>query len=732
MECVVRVLHVDDDEEARERAAAALGKVDDRFEVVGERTVAAALDRVADEPADCVVSEVDLPDGDGLDLLDGLEQQPGRVPFVLFTAAGSQTVAEAAFERGATDYVRKGPGAYTALARRLKRDLLGSPPDTEHLYESLIQTVPGIIYRARVEREWPFTFLDGTCEEITGYTREQLLSDVEWGSEIIHPEDREWVYEEVMTALEESGSFELSYRIEARDGEVRWLWEQGRQTDEAGIIEGFITDITDQKRTQEAIDRERKRFSELFENFPEPTITYRIDDGGETVFRSVNDAFEGTFGFDAGSVVGERVNDMIVPAGHRDESEQIDQRIDAGELVDREVTRRTASGNRIFNLRNIPVSAGDGIDGFAVYADITERTEREQELERYETIVETMPMGIFVVDETGTIVNANEQAAELIGYDVAEMVGESFMLFVERGVVDESAVERYERTIRELLSSMYDKEIDVLETEITRADGETRHVEVYTSLLPYEESFQGSVQVYHDVTERRQNERELRRQNERLEEFASIVSHDLRNPLNVAKGHLALLEGECDSEHADTVADALDRMETLIGETLALARQGEMVTETEPLRLGEVVAGCWEMVDTGTATLARDGDATINGDPERVKQLFENLFRNAVEHGSTSPDSQARQDAIEHAGPDVTITVGVLKDGFYVEDDGPGIPDADREQVFEAGYTTSEDGTGFGLPIVKEIAEAHDWSIAITESDAGGARFEITGVDVSG
>jgi len=721
MERRVRILHVDEDGAARDRAASALHEVDGRFAVVGERTVGAALAHLADGDVDCVVSAADLPDGDGLDVLDAVDRQTDPVPFVLFTDGGSEALAEEAFERGAADYRQKGPGSYAALARRLEGALLGDEDGgrggdgDEHLYRTLLETVPGIIYRARVDREWPFEFLDGSCEEITGYTRETLLEEVDWGSEVLHPDDRERAYEEVTAALAAGDSFELTYRIRTRDGAVRWLWEQGRRTGETDRIEGFITDITEQRRREQAADREHERFSELFENFPEPTIAYGLDDSGETVFRSVNDAFEETFGFEEDAVLGERVNDVIVPAGHRDESEHIDQQVDAGELVDREVTRRTASGNRIFNLRNIPVSAGGGIDGFAVYTDITDRTLRERELERYETIVETMPMGVFVVDREGVIVNANEQAAELIGYDVADLVDQPFLTLVEDGIVDESIVEEYSQSIRELLSSRYSKDVDVLETEVMRADRETRHLEAYMSLLPFEGSFRGSVQVFHDITERRQNERELRRQNERLAEFASIVSHDLRNPLNVAKGHLDLLERECDSDHADTVAEALDRMEALIGETLQLARQGEMVTETEPLALGETVDGCWVMVATRGATLERSGDATINGDPERVKQLFENLFRNAV----------------EHAGPDVTITVGALEDGFYVADDGPGIPESERDRAFEAGYTTSQDGTGFGLPIVAEIVEAHDWAITVTDSESGGARFEITGVDMS-
>ncbi len=97
----------------------------------------------------------------------------------------------------------------------------------------------------------------------------------------------------------------------------------------------------------------------------------------------------------------------------------------------------------------------------------------------------------------------------------------------------------------------------------------------------------------------------------------------------------------------------------------------------------------------------------------------------AVEHGSTSPDSQARQD-----GDTLTeVTVGIIESGFYVADDGAGIPPSEREKVFRGGYSTAGRGTGLGLSIVEEIATAHGWEVAVTESADGGARFEITGVD---
>jgi signal transduction histidine kinase len=219
--------------------------------------------------------------------------------------------------------------------------------------------------------------------------------------------------------------------------------------------------------------------------------------------------------------------------------------------------------------------------------------------------------------------------------------------------------------------------------------------------------------VSQNITERVEERRKLERQNERLEEFASIVSHDLRNPLYVADGRLELIRDECASDHIDDVAQALDRMDALIEDLLTLAREGSRVDEIEQIELANVVKNSWQTVKTRQATLNFDTSQVIKADQSRLQQLFENLYRNAIEHASN----------------DVTVSVGAIDDGFYVADTGPGIPESDREEVFEAGYSTNEDGTGFGLRIVEQIADAHGWEIVVTESEESGARFEITGVE---
>ncbi|MDZ5812735.1 HAMP domain-containing sensor histidine kinase [Halorubrum sp. AD140] len=241
-----------------------------------------------------------------------------------------------------------------------------------------------------------------------------------------------------------------------------------------------------------------------------------------------------------------------------------------------------------------------------------------------------------------------------------------------------------------------------------------------------------------DDVERR---RQLERERERLEEFASVVSHDLRNPLSVAAGNIELareLEGEAADERLDRAQDALDWMDELISDLLALAREGRSVEETETADLRPIVDQAWGTIESHTGVeLVVDGHLpTVECDRSRLRQVFENLFRNAIEHAASAdgaPDDEANGDSRRTgspAGASLRVFVGPLADGFYVEDDGPGIPEDRRKAVFEPGHTTDDGGTGFGLAIVERVAEAHGWSVSATEGRTGGARFEFEGVEV--
>ncbi|ELZ12118.1 multi-sensor signal transduction histidine kinase [Halovivax asiaticus JCM 14624] len=279
--------------------------------------------------------------------------------------------------------------------------------------------------------------------------------------------------------------------------------------------------------------------------------------------------------------------------------------------------------------------------------------------------------------------------------------------------------------------------------------------------------------IYTDLEALKARERELERKNERLDQFASMVSHDLRNPLNVAAGYLDLAREEHDCAELRSIEQAHRRMERLIEDLLSLARAGDTVDEVQPVHLGTVAREAWDNVSTTDAQIEIDGDAIVEADPGQLLGLLENLFRNSVEHGSTSSQGGSRpddsvehgstssrpkvDDSVEHGstcqsttiespatgnhpatddhpstddGADTAVSVrlGSTPDGFFVADDGPGIPPEDRERIFESGYTTAEENTGLGLAIVDQIREAHDWDATVGVGVDGGARFDfVTG-----
>ncbi|SDY92023.1 hybrid sensor histidine kinase/response regulator [Halopenitus persicus] len=314
---------------------------------------------------------------------------------------------------------------------------------------------------------------------------------------------------------------------------------------------------------------------------------------------------------------------------------------------------------------------------------------------------------IYITDTDSTILYVNPTFEEITGYTADEAIGQDPSL-LKSGVHDEAFYADLWKTI---LAG------DVWENEIVNERKNGEQYVVDQTIAPITNK-RGEiiyfVAINNEITELRRRTRELQRQNERLEEFSRTLSHDLKNPLNVAQGRLDLAEQTNDDEQFDQIRQALTRMEMLTDEALSLAKHGLTVQQPEPVYLRETVQDAWDAVPTENATLEctiSDG-TTVSGDASRICELLENLFGNAV----------------EHAGPNTTVRVELLDmyTGFYVADDGPGIQADERDTVFEPGYTSTEDGTGFGLAIVREIAAAHDWGIELMESEDGGARFQFS------
>ncbi|WP_312910205.1 PAS domain-containing sensor histidine kinase [Natronosalvus caseinilyticus] len=335
--------------------------------------------------------------------------------------------------------------------------------------------------------------------------------------------------------------------------------------------------------------------------------------------------------------------------------------------------------------------------------------QKRQSRERFQTFFHTAPDPAFVFRADGLVREVNRAFCSKTGLEPAQVVGERLQ-----------NLDTFSDDVLEQLRPVDETGDEEREVAYRTVDGRRRIAEINTARIGTADEPEEIIGTFRDVTEQRRQKLELERQNERLDEFASILAHELRNPLGIAQMYLSIARESYEPEDFEQIDDSLERMSEMIDELLSLAREGETLDVTERVSLDAVVDDAWSQVAAPEATLRTESlSGTVEADVDRLERVFENLFRNAI----------------EHAGDDVTVRVGVLEDGrsgVFVEDDGPGIDPDDRETIFDRGFTTGGNGTGLGLPIVKQIVEAHGWEIEAVDSEREtGARFEIGGLHPS-
>ncbi|WP_135854579.1 PAS domain S-box protein [Halorussus salinus] len=566
-------------------------------------------------------------------------------------------------------------------------------------WDEVVERITDAFYA--LDDEWRFTHLNEQAEEILQRSEEELLGERIWDEFPEAADDIIW--EKYHEAMEAQSPVDFDLYYEPLD-----VWaEINAYPSETGLSVYFV-DISERVETE----RELSRYRRIIETVNDGV--YTVDPEGR--FTMVNEAYAEMLGYEREDLLGESVStvvsDDVAARARAIEREQVAGEREAPTL---EAELRTADGDTIVAEATFALLSleDDEYERIGVVRDVTERREYERKIEeqheRYRRLVEAAPVAIVTCDADGRIALANDAAATLLRNE-SDVVGTSLLDFIHDD--DRAGAADRLHTVLETREA-----VSSTETKLRAADGAVRHA--ITTSVPITHDDEPAVQVVMtDITERKRYEErlnetvaELERSNERLDRFASMLAHELRNPLNVAEIYVGQIEAE-DRAAVEQVADALDRIEEMIDVLLVLAKGSEVGESQQTVRLADVAAEAWSRLDTDEATLDADATRSIYGDRNPVQHLFENLFRNAI----------------EHAGERVTVRLGDLPGGFYVEDDGPGIPESEREAVFEAGHS-SGGGLGLGLTYVVRLADAYDWTVDVTESEAGGARFEFRGVE---
>lgn len=617
---------------------------------------------------------------------------------ILFTGKGSEEIASEAITAGVTEYLQKGGGTeqYQVLANRIQNAVEHHRAERylDRGLEAIETAHDGI---AILSEDGRIEYVNSAYVDLLGYERDELVGS-HWET-LYRDKDIDEIYDSVLPAAQ-TGRWNGRTSFVQKDGSMIDLEHTLSYTNDGSLI-CTISDPAADESVETALSVRERAMNEA------PVGIVLTDPHAEdNPIIYVNDGFTDLTGYESHDVLGRNCRFLQGERTREESVAQFRDAIDRREPVTVELRNYRADGTEFWNRVRIAPLFDDGdIEYFVGFQDdVTRKKTHEERLRsqtaRLEALFEHSPDPIAIHDADGVIRDVNQRMCDELGYTEDALIGK-YVWEIDTTVEPDRA-----RAFWEEFPTNTPRRF---EGEIERKDGTTFPVEIHLIRLDLDGKDR-FVAIDRDITEQKNQTRELVEQNERLDRFTSIVSHDLQNPLQVAQGRLDLLKKECDSDHISDIDYALDRMESLIEDLLALSQVGDDAMELEEAYLQAVVHECWSTVATKDATLDVTTDRAVEADREQLQQLFENVFRNAV----------------DHADDDVTVTVGDTPDGFYIEDDGPGIPDSERDAIFDAGYTTAEDGTGYGLHIVASVVDAHNWSISVTGGSEGGARFEVT------
>ncbi len=614
-----RVLHVDDEPGFNTLLESVFNKETPDGTVITAASAEETLEQLESTEVDCIVSDYDMPNKNGLELLTDVRERYPELPFILFTGKGSESIASEAITAGVTDYLQKGSGKehYELLVNRITHAVnqyraQQELRDTKEYFSTILSHTSD--YIMIVDDSGVVSYVSPVIERMMGFSPEEIIGMNAF--ELVHPDDMDPAAETFSRVVSNPAEeFVEEFRAKDKDGSWVWLEVRGKNLIEDTMIDGILVDardITKRKKYEDNLAILTESLPELFLSETQPKI---LDMGLDIAAE-------------------------IAPA-----AEFVIYLVEA----DEQLVPVSASGSSENSMPTISLSSA-GVLEEAMDTSNTTRMDLRKKLDS--TLASELPIdqgfGIPIEDRGVVLVSSNGT------------------------------------------SSVTDEQLSLLELMSTTL---------------------ASALNYLDWKNRVESREEMvTAQNKRLEEFTSIVSHDLRNPLNIAQGRLELAREEVTHEHLDAVDEAHSRMITLIDDLLALAKHGDAVIEPEPVDLERIAQLAWtEVGDTDVELIIEESVTELEADSTQLRQLFINLFQNAIEHGEEMN----------------TITIGQLPTGFFVEDNGTGIPADERDKVFRAGYSTTSDGTGFGLRIVESVANAHNWDVSVKNGSDGGARFEI-------
>jgi PAS domain S-box-containing protein len=612
--------------------------------------------------------------------------------------------------------------------------------ETQRKLNTLIQNLPGMVYRSKADQLWAFDYVSDMCMQVTGYKAEDLINNNKLCYyDLIHTDDKKKIYDLVKVAIEEKKPFQLIYRIYTAAGYEKWVWEQGvgvfsEKEDELLALEGFIVDITEQKTVEEQVNLQSYALEAAANGI---VITDK-----EGIVLWANSSFTNLTGYTLKEALGKKLN--ILKSGYHDESYYsfMWEKINSGQTWRGEIINKRKDGtlyNEEMTITPTRNPSGEVISFVAVKQDITERKLSEQALKesemRFRGLFENATIGIYQTSVDGKILMVNPTLLKISGYrSLDEMAKRPTNEFY-------ADMERYTQFKREITQNGF---VVGFESLWFKKDGTPIYIRESARAVTDDEGritgYEGTIE---DISEKKKTEEALIEAKERAElsdrlksEFLAQISHEIRTPLNVILSFTSLMKEELQSQVDEEMADAFDVIDS---EGKRIMRTVELILNMSELQTGsysyrpktiDLAGEVIRKIYNGFQQIAKKknvallfinntDNAVIEADEYSINQIFYHLIDNALKYTSEGKVEIALNRDV--------------RDSLYVDvsDTGIGISQEYLPMLFtpftreEKGYTRTFEGNGLGLALVKRYCELNNAEIKVSSIKGQGTTFRV-------
>jgi two-component system sensor kinase FixL len=643
--------------------------------------------------------------------------------------------------------------------------------ENQRAMSTLMGNLPGMAYRAKIDRKWTMEFVSQGSYELTGYLPEELIDNKKTAYiDLVLPNDLGG-YEGVQSCLREKKPFQFEYKIQDANGNIKWVWEKGggvyNEEGEAIAIEGFIEDITEMVKAE-------KRFKNLLNTSPDAMMVVE----NNKVFM-INQSGADLFGHDVKEIIGLGANqlipdweELVISKGPKSKSNkqrkpiEVDGKKKSGKkiIIDLEYNKIMVDGRDslivalrdISHLKKVEEALKDSkanlenkirartkhIERLNITfkKEIVRRIKAQKNSELLTSIVKSHDDAIFSHDLTGFITSWNNGAEKIFGLPEGKVIGTpmvnllpqanaNYWRLISKRLEEGIGIEHFQSTIKSHDGSV--KDLAITLSSIKRVNNIPQGVSIIARDLKdavLELSEKETFNPYEKLKDKEHHELLVimqKAQND-LERFAYIISHDFKAPL---RGITTMVEWIREENEDKLSGDSVNYLKLLVNRSerltayldgiLAFSRAGRFMEPATNVDLNQVIGEIKNIlvVPKNQKVEFQEDFPMVKGEKIKWVHLFHHLIINAIQNQNNKKLNL------------ITVGHSVSEKGveFFVQDTGVGIDKKHWEEifhVFKALKSRDETGrVGVGLAIVKRITELMNGTVHLESEMGKGTRF---------